>query len=1004
MKLDSYDTQLIADTLQRRFTEEQLVASGWMDVSLSAPELRKQLGELDLQFFCQFYLRNHFTKPVAAMHKGFTKTVEEMLETPGRQNLAIAWPRGHGKCDVAETLVLMSDGTEVEVQYILPGDRVMCLDYESMKLVPTSVVAVYDQGVKEVWWLRTRSGRRIATTGEHGFTVLEKGLPKRRNLQNLTVQDRVAAVRSWTPEAVLKPDHSVDPKLLGWMISEGGFSGGGVTFTQVDSDSVTDFRKAAESRGWGVRRIGKREDGITYYCSGARDWARRYGLYGSNSYTKRIPGEVFGWPIEDVETFLIALWKGDGHITTRGSGTCHEYCSMSEGLVRDVQRLLGRFGVVSQVYETPTEGRFGRAWRVIVNQTSEEFAQLMNIEVLGTDGRGAKLDCVPYGWHKLMNTRQGAFKKKHGFHVVPDRRDSSRTRVAKVAALDKSDKLQTLVDSDVFWDSVVSIEYEGEVHTYDIEVEHPDHNYVAEGFVVHNTSWAVLGLPAWCVCYEKRHFIPIISDSFPQAKGHLATLKYEFENNERIAEDFGDLRGNKWQEDDIETTTYVKVVALGSRMKIRGRKFRQWRPDLIIVDDPEDVKGVQSSTMRRDIQNWFNRSVVRAGWENTKILVIGNFIHSECLVRKCVLNPMFQHTTYRAVARWADNPELWNEWRKILTSIENPNKEKDAYAFYLERKVEMDAGAVSAWPEAYPYYQLMVMKASEGSASFSMELQNIPVAPEDRLFPRWAEYSREWIGDEVVLTPHFEHLPVKLSDCKLFAFTDPSLGKTQAADYSAIIIIARAPSGLGFVIEADMKRRTPDTLLQDQIRWGRRYRVARWGIEAVQFQAFFASQSAKESREQGAYLPVVPIQQSHRGGKEMRIQSLQPDIENDYLAFPDRATGSFDLLYEEMEQAPLLPHDDGLDALEGCWRLAQQWEALATTEVTIADTFQFGAEQAPVAGSSGDWVRMELLAQQRERDEIPEEQLVGEFSGLDTSRPLSREELEEILWNPMAAL
>ena len=521
------------------------------------------------------------------------------------------------------------------------------------------------------------------------------------------------------------------------------------------------------------------------------------------------------------------------------------------------------------------------------------------------------------------------------------------------------------------------------------------------------TTWAVLGLPVWCVCYTKRHFIPIISDSFPQAKGHLGTLKHELEHNQRIIEDFGTLQGNKWQEDDVETTTDVKVVALGSRMKIRGRKFRQWRPDLIIVDDPEDIKAVQSPTMRRDVNNWFTRSVVRAGWDDTKILVIGNFIHSECLVRMCTMNPMFQHTTYQAVTSWSDNPDLWERWKTILTNIENPKKERDAYNFYKEYQKDMDAGAKSAWPEAYPYYELMVIKASEGNASFSMELQNVPVAPEDRLFPRWAEYTRDWIGDEMVLTPLFTHSPVRLSDCTLFAFTDPSLGKNQAADYSAIIIIAKAPSGLGFVLEADLKRRTPDNILLDQINWGKRYKTSRWGIEAVQFQAFFASQSAKESRQAGTYLPIVPIQQSHRGGKEMRIQSLQPDIENNYLAFPTRATGSFSLLFDELEQAPLMPHDDGLDALEGCWRLAQQWESLNSAETTVADTFQFGADMPPTAGSEDYWVQLEMMAARMEREREDNAAVDGKdrgvLVGLDTSRP-SRRPVEDELWYPRTIL
>lgn len=40
----------------------------------------------------------------------------------------------------------------------------------------------------------------------------------------------------------------------------------------------------------------------------------------------------------------------------------------------------------------------------------------------------------------------------------------------------------------VTWQKITSIEYVGEEMTYDLEVEHSDHNYIAEGIVVHNSG------------------------------------------------------------------------------------------------------------------------------------------------------------------------------------------------------------------------------------------------------------------------------------------------------------------------------------------------------------------------------------------------------------------------------------------------------------------------------------------------------------------------------------
>ncbi|CAH8721935.1 hypothetical protein WDD9_006538 [Paenibacillus melissococcoides] len=40
------------------------------------------------------------------------------------------------------------------------------------------------------------------------------------------------------------------------------------------------------------------------------------------------------------------------------------------------------------------------------------------------------------------------------------------------------------------------------------------------------------------------------------------------------------------------TSTDIKVEAIGSGKKIRGRRHRKWRPDLIVLDDIENDENV----------------------------------------------------------------------------------------------------------------------------------------------------------------------------------------------------------------------------------------------------------------------------------------------------------------------------------------------------------------------------------------------------------------------------
>lgn len=490
------------------------------------------------------------------------------------------------------------------------------------------------------------------------------------------------------------------------------------------------------------------------------------------------------------------------------------------------------------------------------------------------------------------------------------------------------------------------------------------------------TTIGCLGLPTWCVAYEKRKHILIISDSFDQAKDQLQTLKTEFEDNERLEEDFGKLEGSLWQAAEIVTVNRIKIRALGSGMKIRGLKFGRYRPDLIILDDVENLKAVQSDTSREHLRNWLTRSVMKAGWEDTKLLTLGNYLHWDCLLLHLVENPMFTSYVYSALESWPERLDLWDKWRGIIVNLEDKHKEETARKFYDANKTEMLKGARSAWPEAFSVYDLMVIRVSEGEASFNTELMNSPRDPTKALFHTYGMYRREWRGDHEWLVPLSGRAAVRLCDCAVFGFTDPSLGRTTAADYSAIILLAKAPTRQQFVLEADIKRRPPDQIIHDQMEWARQYAITRWGIESNQFQAMFASDSAWRSMEEDVYLPVTPVHQMRN--KQARIQSLQPDFENRYILLPEHGQ---ELLKQQLEQFPD-GKDDGPDALEGARTIAREWEPIGAEEIVEGEIHQFGEPQSKLRlrrVERDPWAEADELAEERIRElkeaqgiEVPE--------------------------------
>lgn len=413
--------------------------------------------------------------------------------------------------------------------------------------------------------------------------------------------------------------------------------------------------------------------------------------------------------------------------------------------------------------------------------------------------------------------------------------------------------------------------------------------------------------------YQYKHFIMILSDSSEQAEGFLEDIKNELEENKAIIEDFGRLESDKcWTKSVIVTSTDIKVQAIGSGKKVRGRRHRNWRPDLIVLDDIENDELVRTIEQRKKLSNWYFKAVSKAGDDYTDILYIGTLLHYDSLLANILKNPGYKSVKYKAVISFANNQGLWDMWKDIYTDLENPNREEESYNFYLENKEEMLEGTKVLWEQKLSYYDLMVMRISEGNASFNSEEQNEPVNPEECLFnPEWFDYYNE--------------ADVDFKDRKFsfIGFIDPSLGKTKKSDYSTIVVLAKdTKAGYMYEARADIERRHPDKIIEDILeteRWLRREfgrGFLKLGVETNQFQWFLKEQIAKASAKEGLYLPIEEVNQN--SDKVMRIETLQPYIKNSYIKFNPRSK----TLLEQLKVFPMGSHDDGPDALEGAVKLA----------------------------------------------------------------------------------
>lgn len=415
--------------------------------------------------------------------------------------------------------------------------------------------------------------------------------------------------------------------------------------------------------------------------------------------------------------------------------------------------------------------------------------------------------------------------------------------------------------------------------------------------------------------YAYKHYEIILSDSSEQAEGFLADIKTEFEENAALREDFGELEGKVWKSSVILTANGVKIEAIGSGKKIRGRRHKQWRPDLIVCDDLENDENVNTPEQRKKLRDWFYKAVSKAGDTYTDIVYIGTLLHFDALLANVAKNPSYKSIKYRGVISFAANSELWDAWENIFTDLANEDRQDEARAFYEANREAMLEGTAVLWEEKLSYYDLMVIRISEGEASFNSEIQNDPIDPENCTF------QEEWFDfwdDDRKQQPDF-------SDPRFLFIgaNDPSLGKNKKSDTSSIIALAKDTiTGYLYVVIADVAKRKPDQIIEDALEASRRLKrdfkrpYYKFGVETVQFQYYFAEIMRQRAAEAGEYLPIEEINSTQN--KDARIQSLQPFVKNGYIKFSKKHK----TLLKQMTEYPMGKNDDAPDGLQMAVKLA----------------------------------------------------------------------------------
>lgn len=371
--------------------------------------------------------------------------------------------------------------------------------------------------------------------------------------------------------------------------------------------------------------------------------------------------------------------------------------------------------------------------------------------------------------------------------------------------------------------------------------------------------------------FGARDFALVLSDTYEQACAFVGDIKFELETNENIHDVFGTPLFIKDRLDDIVVNIGAitfRVVARGSGQKVRGIKWRNKRPNLIVGDDLENDEIVRNSDRREEFREWLFNAVLFAGSDDALYIIIGTVLHYDSALERILNDPAWLTARFRAHRGFDDfNDILW------------PGKHTPT-TLRAVRQRYINQGN----PEGYA--QEMLNEPSVAQNAYFRADDLLPMRPQD-----------------------YEATVV------YYTAIDLAIGLKRRNDYT--VIMTGALDALGTFSIVDVRRGRWDSfgIIAEMLSVQKRYEPALFGIEKGQhIQMAIMPFLDAEMRRTGTYINKFDV--PYGGDKPSRAKAVQAMTRAGAVRFDKSATwwaGLENELNKFTETGAKSGHDDQVD-------------------------------------------------------------------------------------------
>jgi len=386
--------------------------------------------------------------------------------------------------------------------------------------------------------------------------------------------------------------------------------------------------------------------------------------------------------------------------------------------------------------------------------------------------------------------------------------------------------------------------------------------------------------------FRERDFVLIVSDTEGQAVQFLGDIKKEFIENEPLIEAFGIKKFVKDTESDIivEFTdgAQFRVIAKGSEQKVRGIKWRNKRPNLVVGDDLENDEIVMNEDRRAKFQRWFLNALLPVGSDDCLFRIVGTILHMDSLLER--LMPAWGASTTET-----DGLKHWS-------TIENPDWLSIRYQAHTE-----DFSRI-LWPEKWPEERLKkerTMRVNQGiPESYAQEFLNYPIDEANAYFRQ---------EDFLPLEDPDEHL-------EYYVGGDLAISEKDTRAFTVFVIAGMNATGTLKVVDVRRFRGDSLDIIEEMFAIHQRYNPEAFFIEKENILRSIGSVLYEKMRQKNIYLNIgedtmiTPTQDKIKRAQSIRARARAGGVQVDLDKY---WTESFIL---EHIQFPRAVYKDQVDA------------------------------------------------------------------------------------------